>query len=200
MIDLQSRFKNTIACFDRLNAEDPTRLIINGAEQPKELIYAVRMSEMLDKYAPDASEALKLAARCQHIQRWKIARDSYPITKPGYLQWRTQLKSFHAELAATVLHQNNYDENTIAKVCSLLKKENLKIDEDTQTLEDVVVLVFLQYDLEDFVDKHSDYDEGKFISILRKSYFKMSAKGRAAALTLISIPPHLLPIIQKAIS
>ena len=195
-----TRFNNTIAAFDALNAQDPNTLMINGVNSPKELVYAQRMSEMLDRYAPHASEALKLAARCQHIERWKSPRADYPMTKSGYLQWRSQLKHLHAEVASQVMHNNDYDEATIAKVCSLLKKENLSSDTDMQTLEDVIVLAFLEHDLDEFVQKHSDYSEEKFITILRKSYLKMSANGRAAALSIIKLPAHLLPVIQKAVA
>jgi len=199
MITDQTRYNNTIASFDALNAQDPNLQTVDGKSQPKELVYARRMSEMLDRYAPNASEALKLAARSQHIQRWAIPRSDYPMTKPGYMQWRANLKNFHAELAGKILKENGYDEGTIQKVSALLKKENLHSDEDTQTLEDVIVLAFLEHDLEAFVQKYSDYTEEKFITILRKSYLKMSDQGRAAALTLIKLPAHLVPVIQKAI-
>ena len=194
------RFNNTIAAFDALNAQDPHLLAVNEVDLPKELVYAQRMSEMLDRYAPQASETLKLAARCQHIQRWKSPRADFPMTKSGYMQWRSQLKNFHAELASQILKDNGYDEDTVVKVCGLLKKENLHADADMQTLEDVIVLAFLEHDLDEFVQKHSDYTEEKFITILRKSYLKMSIKGRAAALTLITLPAHLLPVVQKAIA
>ena len=167
---------------------------------PKELVYAARLSEMLDRYAPSASEALKLAARAQHIQRWAIPRSDFPMTKPGYMQWRGKLKIYHAEIARKVLLDNEYDEDAINKVCSLLKKEDLRSDADMQTLEDVIVLAFLEHDLDAFVQKYSDYPEEKLLTILRKSYKKMSVKGQQAALQIIKLPAHLLPIIQKAIA
>lgn len=194
-----ARFNKTIAAFDALNAQDPNILKVNNLALPKELVYAQRMSEMLDRYAPQASEALKLAARCQHIQRWKSPRSDFPMTKPGYMQWRSRLKHFHAEIATQVLKDHDYDEATITKVCSLLKKANLNTDADTQMLEDVIVLAFLEHDLDVFVQKHSDYSEEKFITILRKSHQKMSAQGQEAALTMIKIPAHLLPVVQKAV-
>ncbi len=195
----QERFDQTIAKFDTLNAQDPNAISLEGKPQAKELVYALRMSLMLDKYAPDASEALKLAARCQHIQRWKKPRSDYPMTKPGYMQWRGNLKQFHAEVATKILTEQNYDRATILKVSGLLKKENLQSDADTQTLEDVIVMVFLAYDLDNFVQKHNDYTEKKLMIILRKSYLKMTAKGRKAVLTLINPPAHLQSILQKAI-
>ena len=195
----QTRFNNTIASFDAINAQDPNQINIDGKPQPKELVYAARLSEMLNRYAPDASEALKLAVRAQHIQRWISPRSDYPMTKPGYMQWRSNLKNHHAELASKVMQEQGYDAETIEQVASLLKKENLRTNADTQTLEDVIVLAFLEHDLADFVEKYSDYTEEKFLTILRKSYLKMSEKGRAAALTLITIPENLVPVVLKAV-
>jgi DNA repair ATPase RecN len=195
-----TRFNNTISAFDAMNAEDPNLIEVNGKRLPKELVYAQRMTDMLNRYAPQASEALQLAARCQHIQRWKSPRSAFPMTKSGYLQWRHQLKTFHAQVASQVLLAHGYEDDMIQQVCSLLKKENLAGNADTQTLEDVIVLAFLEHDLADFVQKHADYSEEKFITILRKSYLKMSENGRAAALRLITIPADLLPVVQKAIA
>ena len=196
----QTRFNKTISAFDAINAQDPNHQTIDGKKYPKELIYAERLSEMLNRYAPDASEALKLAVRAQHIQRWISPRSDYPLTKPGYMQWRSNLKTHHAELASKVMQEQAYDAETIAQVASLLKKENLKSNADTQTLEDVIVLAFLEHDLEAFIEKYKDYSEEKFITILRKSYLKMSEKGREAALSMITIPEHLLPVVVKAVA
>lgn len=195
-----TRFNNTIAAFDAINAQDPNKVKVNGAEMPKELVYAERMSEMLERYAPQSSEILKLAVRCQHIQRWKIPRTDYPMTKQGYMQWRNQLKNFHADTATKVLTEHDYDEATMTKICRLLKKENLSTDADMQTLEDVIVLAFLEHDLDAFVQKHGDYSEEKLISIVRKSYCKMSKNGQAAALSMVKIPDHLLPVVLKAVA
>ncbi|HSR01272.1 MAG TPA: DUF4202 domain-containing protein, partial [Methylophilaceae bacterium] len=145
------------------------------------------------------SESLQLASRAQHIKRWAIPRNDFPMTKPGYLQWRSKLKSMHAEIAGKILKDNGYDDETIEKVSILLKKEQMRANPDTQTLEDVIVLAFLEHDLEAFVKKYSDYPEEKFLTILRKSYQKMSDKGRTAALNLITIPEHLLPVVLKAV-
>lgn len=195
----QTRFQQTIADFDAINAKDPNKLIINDVSTPKSLIYAERLSEMLNRYTPNVSEVLKLAARAQHIQRWSIPRSDYPMTKPGYMQWRNKLKTMHADIAAIVMQDNGYDEASIQQVSSLLKKENLRSNQEMQTLEDVIVLAFLEHDLDDFAQQHADYTEEKMISIVRKSYFKMTEKGQTAALTLINIPDHLLSLVKKAI-
>jgi hypothetical protein len=193
-----ARFARAIACFDAANGEDPNWESDSGGVRPKELLYAERMTAMLARFAPQASEPLRLAARCQHIQRWKIPRADYPMTRVGYQQWRVRLRDFHAELAGSILREAGYDDATIARVGSLIRKEALKTDAEAQALEDVVDLVFLESYLADFVTEHPGYDEAKFVDILKKTGRKMSARGREAALTLISPPPALLPVIRKA--
>lgn len=199
MIADHARFKSAIARFDALNEADPNREQVDGKDYPKELLYADRMSAMLNRYAADASEALQLAARCQHIQRWKIARANYPMTRAGYHQWRRALRDFHAETAQAVLRETGYDDITIARVCSLIRKEALQTDDEAQKLEDLVVLVFLEHYLEQFVASHGDYDEAKFMHILRKTLHKMSARGRLAALSMIHPPVALAPLLHKLI-
>ncbi len=200
MILNTERFHEAIAAFDALNAQDPSQEIVEGQTQPKELLYAERMSAMLRRYAPDASEALQLAVRCQHIQRWKIPRSSYPMTKPGYHQWRNALKAFHADVAFKVLTEAGYDNMTIERVCALVKKSLPAADAEAQTLEDVVVLVFLENYLESFVASHSDYDAEKFADILNKTFRKTSARARAAVAQMIVLPADLKPMVLSLIS
>ena len=195
--DLQ-RFQRAVERFDAANAEDPNRELADGLDQPKELLYAQRLSAILERFAPEAPEALRLAVRCQHIRRWTIARSDFPVGAAGYKQWRTKLQQFHAETAAGILRDSGYGEDTIGRVRALLKKEKLKLDADVQSLEDVVDLVFLENYLEDFVAKHPEYDEAKWIDILKKTWFKMSPRGRSAALSMIRLPEKLLPVIRKA--
>ncbi|HYG32308.1 MAG TPA: DUF4202 domain-containing protein [Methylophilaceae bacterium] len=199
MIIDQARFNQAFARIDAANAEDPNHETADGSEYPKELLYAHRMSAMLARFTTDASEALQLAVRAQHIQRWKIPRSEYPMTRAGYHQWRIRLRDFHAEIASRLLKETGYDDETIARVGSLLRKQHLRQDAEAQTLEDVSVLVFLESYLEDFVRTHSGYDEAKLIDILRKSLRKMSSRGQEAALTMIKLPPSLLPTIEKAV-
>jgi hypothetical protein len=194
----KDRFARAIAAFDAANAEDPNRESGDGRERPKELLYAERMTAMLARFAPDASEPLQLAARCQHIQRWKIPRAEYPMTRVGYHQWRNRLRDFHADRAATILRDAGYDAAAIARVRALIRKEALKSDAEAQVLEDVVDLVFLESYLAGFVAAHAAYDEAKFTDILAKTAKKMSTRGRDAALTLIALPPALAPLVHRA--
>ncbi len=192
----RDRYSRAIAAFDALNAEDPNREMVEGAEQPKEFVYARRMTERLQRFAPEASEPLRLAARCQHIQRWMIPRSDYPMDRGGYRRWRIDLAQFHAELAGEVLAEVGYDPETISRVQRLLRKEGLKRDADVQTLEDVACLVFLGNYFADFASKH---DEEKVVGILRKTLRKMSDRGRQEALSM-PMQPASRAILDRAIA
>ncbi|MEM9073606.1 MAG: DUF4202 domain-containing protein [Myxococcota bacterium] len=178
---MSDRFEQAIARFDAANAEDPHHEIVDGDEVPKELIYGKRMSEALADFAPEASEALRLAVRAQHLQRWKIPRSDYPMGRVGYLRWRKELKDLHAELAGAILKDVGYDDDTVERVGVLLRKKGLKTDPEVQLLEDVVCLVFLRFYLDAFA---ADHEDSKVVDILRKTWGKMSEAGRAAALRL----------------
>ncbi|WP_420603072.1 DUF4202 domain-containing protein [Flagellimonas sp.] len=182
--------------FDAANGKDPNIEIYKGEEFPKELLYSLRMTDMLTRFAPNASEVLQLAARCQHICRWEIPRENYEMDRVGYLKWREELKKFHAQKAAKLLSRVGYDQDVIKEVEFLLLKKKLKKNAETQTLEDVVCLVFLQYYFEPFIKKHS---EEKLLDILQKTWRKMSSQGQMAALEL-SISGKGKELITKAIA
>jgi hypothetical protein len=166
------RFTAAIEHFDALNAQDPG---------DKELTYARRMTQWLEKLAPEASEPLRLAARSQHLMRWQIPRSSFPMDRIGYLKWRTTLYDFHAQKSAEVLREVGYDDATVARVRSLIRKEKLKIDPEMQLLEDVICLVFLENYFAEFA---RDHDEEKLVRILQKTWKKMSPRGHEAAMGL----------------
>ena len=186
------RFDAAIARFDAAHAEDPEK---DAAGQPKELVYAQRMSAWLAKLAPDASEALRLAARCQHIRRWAIRRSDYPLGAAGYRKWRVDEAAAHAVVAREILEVAGYDEPAIERVQALVRKERLKLDADTQLLEDVGCLVFLEHYFAEFARKH---DEAKLVEILRKTWRKMSPRGHEAAHGLELTAP-LRAIVEKAL-
>lgn len=196
MVKNEERYRAAIAAFDTYNANDPHQEEHGGRLFPKEVLYAQRMTARLDHYAPTASEAVKLAARCQHIGRWEIAREQYPMDKKGYLQWRNVLKSLHATLAGQLLTNCGYDDETIDRVKFLLLKKDLQHDPDTQLLEDVICLVFIEYYLSDFAAKHTDE---KVIDILRKTMKKMSPKA-IQAVGSVSLSPKLTSLINAAAS
>ena len=191
----RERFEHAVAHFDRANATDPRREPVGGEPQPRELVYARRMTAALERFAPDAPEAVRLAARCQHIRRWTIPRDRYPAGRDGYRRWRTDLGRFHADTAGEILREVGYDDGTIAHVQALVRKERLKADPDAQLLEDVICLVFLQHYLADFAAQH---DEEKLTDILRKTWRKMSDRGRSAARE-VDLPVELRAMVARAV-
>ena len=196
----QNRYQAAIAAFDQANLEDPNKEIFEGKEYPKELLYAQRMSEMQQRYVSDASDAVKLAVRAQHIQRWKIPRSDYPMGRTGYLLWRTGLYTFHAETAGRIMQQTGYDDAMIARVKAILSKKGLKVNPETQLMEDVVDLVFFEHYLAGFAAQHPEYDEKKWIKIIHKTWQKMSPRAHEFALAgKIKLPKALVPLILKAV-
>lgn len=187
------RFETAMAQFDALNSEDPNQTVEDGLPHPKELLYAERMTKRLAAFAPDASEALQLAARCQHIQRWKIPRSEYPKDRIGYKRWRNALMQFHAQTAGSVLQETGYDEDTINRVQHLVKKKGLKSDAETQTLEDVICLVFLEHYALDFAQQHT---AEKVLKILQKTWIKMSSAGQQAAFEL-ALPDAVRDLLEQ---
>lgn len=197
MIENQERFNQTLALFDAANAQDPN--LDEG--QPKELLYARRMSDMIARFAPEASEAAQLAVRAQHIQRWKVPRNTYPMTKEGYHAWRTGLYAFQADTAGDLMRQAGHDEAMIERVKKAVGKRGIKSNPDTQMLEDVASLVFIEYYMLAFAQSKPDYDETKWLEIIRKTWKKMSKRAQAFALSgQLKLPESLVPLITKAIS
>ena len=190
------RFRRAVERFDAANGEDPNRELADGVEQPKELVYARRMTARLDRFRPDAPEAVRLAARCQHIRRWTIPRTDYPAGREGYRRWRTELARFHADTAAAILRDVGYGDEVVARVGSLLRKERLKADPDVQLLEDVICLVFVEHYLAGFAPKH---DEETLAGVLRKTWRKMSEDGRRAALAL-DLPENVRSVVERAVA
>ncbi len=167
--------------FDEYNKQAPEIVTWEGVIYPSEYFYAIKLHEWVKKLAPNASEALLLASRCQHIGRWEIARNQYPEGRVGYLTWRSDLSRFHAEKAASLLGGVGYDQSTIDRVKEIVRKQKLKSDEEVQTIENALCLVFLQYQFDELIAKLSSE---KMISILRKTWGKMSEPGQVAAQTL----------------
>lgn len=193
----QACFSRAIALIDAANSEDPRR---EGGE-PKELLYSKRMSEMLARFAPEAPEVVKLGVRAQHVRRWMVPRDSYPMTREGYYAWRTGLYKFHAETAGALLREAGYDEETVAQVMLAVSKRSLRSNPDAQLLEDVAALVFIEHYMLDFAASKPDYDEAKWIGIVQKTWRKMSAEAHVFALSgRVMLPDPLVPLIQKAIA
>lgn len=190
-------FTRAIALIDAANSEDPRQ----EDGEPKELLYAKRMSEMLARFAPEASEMARLGVRAQHVRRWTVPRERYPMTREGYYAWRTGLYEFHAATAGALLREAGYDEETTERVMLAISKRNLKTNPEAQLLEDVAALVFIEHYMLDFAVSKPGYDEAKWLDIIRKTWRKMSLAAQQFALGgNIRLPEALLPLIQRAIA
>ena len=185
-------FSRAIHRFDEENARDPNL----EAGRPRELLYAERLTDWVLKLRPDAGEPLRLAARCQHICRWQSPRESYPLTRAGYLKWRADLKKFHAEKSGAILREVGYDEATIARVQDLNLKKNFPADPECRVLEDALCLVFLAHQFSALAAKSGDE---KMVNAVRKSWEKMTESARAEALKF-TFGEHEKKLVERALS
>ena len=200
MSENQPSYERARALIDSANSADPNQVTVDGKQWPKELLYSERMSDMLQRYNPEADDVMKLAIRAQHIERWKSPRNAYPEGRIGYLQWRKDLYKIQANTATELMCQAGFDEAGIERAWKAVAKKNIKGNADTQLLEDVTDLVFMEHYMLEFVDKHPDYNEEKWIEIIRKTWNKMSQDAQQFALSgAVSLPQSLLPLVQQAV-
>lgn len=190
-----ARFETALHRFDEENSRDPNMQTLNGVAHPRELVYAQWLTDWLLKLRPEASEELRLAARCQHLCRWMIPRDSYPMTRAGYLKWREDLKHFHAKRAGKILREVGYPEDMIHRVQDLNLKKNFPTDPEGRVLEDALCLVFLERQFGELAAKTAD---DKMITALQKSWKKMTPAARAAAMKL-NYDPREKDLIERAL-
>lgn len=197
----QQAYDLAVSLIDSANGEDPNIETSDSKEWPKELLYSHRMSDMLERYKPAMDHEIKLAVRGQHIQRWRSPRNAYPMNRQGYHQWRTNLYKFHADSVATVMEKAGYDELSRERVRKAVGKKGLKVNDDTQLVEDVASLVFLEHYMLAFAGKHPEYSDEKWIGIIRKTWKKMSLDAHEFAISGgIKLPESLVPLIQLSIS
>lgn len=166
------------------NADDPRRIMIGGIEKGYEPVYAERMAATLAALYPDASDLLRLAAQAQHIRRWEIPRENYPKGRAGYERWRRAARAHHVAVISAILERHGYGADEIAHVAKLIRKDALKHDPESQALEDVVGLVFIEHYLDEFLAKYQSFDRPRLLEILSKTLRKMSPKGCQAARAL----------------
>lgn len=191
-----SKYELALRSIDEAHAKDLKTIFLDGKAQSSELHYSQKMSKFLEKRCPDASEILCFAVRAQHLKRWEVPRDSFSMDRKGYLMWRTYAKKRQAKLAHQICLTSGYSVEDSDRVAALIRKENPNKDEETQVLEDVACLVFLDDQFEEFEKQH---DEDEIISILRKTWAKMSGKGHELALD-ISMSDRAARIVAKALS
>ncbi|EAS31552.2 glutamyl-tRNA synthetase [Coccidioides immitis RS] len=178
---MASNFESALHAIDNAHSDDPNVVTIDDKQVPYELHYANKMSKYLTLHTPSPSDLLRLAVRAQHLRRWEVPRSSYPMNKIGYLSWRAALKKRHASLVEEICLNSGYSAADSERVAALVRKENMKTDEECQILEDVACLVFLDNQFEEFEREH---DEEKVIGILRKTWGKMSDRGHELALEI----------------
>jgi hypothetical protein len=201
MSEEKSSYIKARSLIDAANNADPNRVTADGKDWPKELLYSERMSDMLERYKPLADDVMKLAIRAQHIERWKSSRQDYPQGRIGYLKWRKELYKIQASRAAELMAEAGYDQAERDRAWQAVAKKNIKGNPDTQLLEDVTDLVFMEHYMLEFVAKHPDYDELKWLEIIRKTWLKMSTDAQQFALSgAIQLPESLAPLVHKAVS
>lgn len=194
---MNDRYRAAVAAFDAQNAKDPTPIREGAADRPRQLVQAERLEAWVLRLAPEPSEALRLAARCQHLRRFEVPRSSFEDGLAGYHAWRRHLAIFHADEATKVLRDVGYDEATIAEVRRIVLKQDMRGSADVQTMEDALCLSFLEHELEEFATTQS---QEKLLGILRKTWGKMSPRGRAAALELAShLPDATRTLVSEAL-
>lgn len=195
--ELMPRFENAVAGFDLFHREDPAKATLEGERAPRELAYSRWMAAWVERLDPDAGEILMLAAHCQHLRRFKLPRTDYPEGRKGYLAWRRAAALEHARLAAAVLRDAGYRREKIERVQNLvLKRAARSAPAESQTLEDAACLVFLEHDLEPLAAR---LGPDKTVEVLVRTWPKMSAAGRAAALEL-DLKPELREFVERAVT
>ncbi|MCK5696512.1 MAG: DUF4202 domain-containing protein [Gammaproteobacteria bacterium] len=194
-------FNKTAELINATNSDDPNKELYNDKLWPKELLYSHHMTNMLNRFAPDTDDVMKLGISAQHIERWKSPRDAYSMDKKGYYQWRTQLYQFHADTVCALMKQVGYSDAELERVNNAVSKKSLNTNADTQLVEDIAALVFIEHYMQAFADKHPEYDEKKWLEIILRTWNKMSDHAQKFALSGdLKLPEPLIPLIQKAIA
>ncbi len=194
--ELSERLARALDALDAVNAEDPTRVELDGEPWPKELAHAELATRWVRRLRPEAGEELLLAARGHHLRRWAVPRSSYPAGRDAYLRWRTDLHERHAEEVGVVLRAAGYEEEVVERVGAIVRKEGLRRDPDVQTLEDALCLVFLETQYEEL---RARIDEAQMEHVLRRTWRKMSAAAREFALTL-PISDEGRALVERAVA
>jgi hypothetical protein len=189
-------FNTALRRFDEENSHDPNLVRVDGADHPRELVYARWLTDWVLRLCPDASAVLRLATRCQHLCRWLVPRDSYPMTRAGYLQWRAGLKLFHAQKAGEILREIGCPDDIIARVQDLNLKKHFPQDPESRVLEDALCLVFLERQFAELASKTAD---DKMVEILEKAWKKMTPAAQALATTLTYTPREQALLAQVAL-
>ena len=196
MRDMGTRFRDVMAAIDAANAEDPNLVRLDRKMLPAELDYGHRMCETLNRMDPDASECLQIAARGQHVGRWRVPHKNYSPGRSGYLQWRRYQRDCQAKLLGDLMTQSGYSTDEIERVGSLIKKKALKTDADAQMLEDVICVAFFEHYLLGFINR---VDEEKLAGILAKTWKRMSEQGHKYA-SQLQLPQGISELLARGLN
>ena len=201
MNSTEALLTNVLERIDQANLADPNQALFEGELHPKEWIYSQHMTRWLFTLIPEPSELMQIACRAQHLERWKLPRTDYPEGKKGYYQWRQACGVMHGQRAAALMAECGYQAHDCDHVAQVLTKRALQQEPDTQLLEDVACLVFLEKYFSDFYQKNSEYDREKWLRIVRRTWQKMTDRGHQAALPLVHhLPTDLQQLVQEAVS
>ena len=181
---------------DAVHGADPKRA---PDGRPAELVYGERVESWVACLVPDARPVLLLAARCQHLERWTVPRNSFPEGKAGYLKWRQSLYKIQAERARGLLLAAGVPAAEADEAVTWVSKSGIKTNAGSQALEDAACLVFLENEIQDFAAQHAEYSREKFVDILRKTWKKMSPHAQQAALGL-DLPPAIGALVREAVA
>lgn len=195
------RLHCALEAIDAANLADPNQEQMDDELLPKEYAYSLHMTRWLFELEAEPSERLQIACRAQHIERWTMPRKDYPEGRKAYYQWRQACGRMHGRRAAEIMAGCGYPAEECERVETILTKRELRQDEDTQLLEDVACMVFLERYFADFYEEKADYDREKWLRIVRRTWGKMSHRGHGAALRLAEgMPAHLLALLQEALA
>ncbi len=193
-----ARLDAVLAAIDAANADDPRKCLVDGREIAFEQLYSARMSARLARMYAHPSALLRIAAHAQHLRRWEIFRGDFPQGRHGYNDWRKRCRIHHADLVGSIMREHGYSEAEASRVGSLIRKEQLKKDPESQALENVAAIVFLEYYFDEFLAKYAGYEDDKIVDILGKTLCKMSPRGHKAALEL-PLPERTRALVAAAI-
>ncbi|MCX6520176.1 MAG: DUF4202 domain-containing protein [Actinobacteria bacterium] len=174
---MSERYEAAVAAIDAANADDPTRIVVRGVEQPLAQVHGVLAAEWVADLHPDADDTWLLAARAHHLKRWELPRSSYETGRAGYLKWKRDQRRRHADDAGALLEAIGYDAATIDRVQALVRRDHLATDAGSQAIEDAACLAFVETQLADVATK---LDRAHLVDVLRKTAKKMSPEGAAA--------------------
>lgn len=201
MLPESSSLTLTLAKIDAANLADPNQDVLAGKQQAKEYVYSQHMTEWLFRLTDTPSELMQIACRAQHLERWKMPRASYPEGRKGYYQWRIACGEMHGRRAAEIMAECGYQPDDCTQVETIISKRQLRHDENTQLLEDVACLVFLERYFADFYQQNPEYDKEKWLRIVRRTWDKMTPRGHQHALKLAeNLPEQLGNLLQEALS